>query len=179
GRPIGVKDWHLAQLDVPGAAGGPIRRAASRLAPGLEGLLERRASRASAGAGGWARPARKFVGRLRGALGAEVDPRVLAPDGPPARLEARPDVLILLETHRHAHVASEQADARTVGGRVAAQVEAELLLALRSQLAFKYARPGSGWMNVDHAPRIAEDILTEATRGMPTFIVRHPYRSEE
>lgn len=175
GRPVGVKDWHVAQLHVPGAGGGAVRQVAARLGPALAGLLERSAAAGRAGAGRWARPARKGVARLRDMSSTEVDPRVLAAAGAPARLQARPDVLIVLETHPHRHVASEPADPRTVATRVAAQTRVELLPALRVQASFQYAHPGSGWGSLDQAPRKAEDILAEATRGMPAFIVRHPY----
>ncbi len=167
GRAIVVKDWHLAQLRIPALGARPVRRALAKVAPVLDALTDRLASRRSRRARGATRSAAKALGRLRGKLSVEVD--ATATD------EARPDVLVILETHRESSVTSEPVDPRTVAGRIAAQVEAELLPTLRAQLAFKYAFPGRGWRDVSRAPEMAESILNEATRGLPTYLVRHPY----
>jgi hypothetical protein len=165
GRPVVVKDWHLAQLRLPALGARPVRRALAQAAPILGALSERR--------GAWTRSADKMLRGLRGKLSVELDPRLLGQSQ--AADEARPHVLVILETHRHSSIVSEPVDPRTAASRIAAQVESELMPALRAHVTFKYAFPGRGWRDVGRAPELAESILNDATRGLPTYIVRHPY----
>jgi hypothetical protein len=173
GRPVVVKDWHLAQLRLPALGARPVRRLLAKAAPTLDALSKRLTSRRPEGEGHLILSAAKVLRRLRQELSIELD---LHPEGGamPAAY-ARPDVLIILETHHDQAVVSEPADPRTVANRVAAHVEAELTTALRAQLAFKYAFPRRGWRDVGRAPEVAESILNDATRGMSTYLVRHPY----
>jgi hypothetical protein len=167
GRPIVVKDWHLAQLRLSALGARRVRRALAKATPVLDGLADRLASRRSDRGRGVIRSAAKVIGRLRGKLSVELDAS--------ATDEAGPDVLVILETHRQSTVTSEPVDPRTVASSIAAQIEAELLPTLRAQLAFKYAFGGRGWSDVGRAPEMAEGILKDATRGLPTYLVRHPY----
>jgi hypothetical protein len=164
GRPIGVKDWHMAQLRLPALGDRPLRRTLARAGPALDGLRVR-------SPGGMSGLPAKALGRLRRALSTELPPERLST---PA-VGARPDVLFILETHRHPHVVAEPVDPDGVARRVAAQTEAELLPALRAQLPFKYALPQVGWQNVGRAPELTRAILEEATAGIPAYLVRHPY----
>lgn len=165
GRPVGVKDWHMAQLRLPSLGRRPLRRALARATPAVHAWLERGAP----GAGG--RLAHKALGRLRRGLDVELPPERLAAPV----VDARVDVLIILETHRHASIVAERADPSSAARRVAAQTEGELLPALRGQLAFKYALSDGGWRNVERAPAEARSILDNATHGVPAYLVRHPY----
>ena len=173
GRSIVVKDWHLAQLRIPALDARPVRRALAKAAPILDALSGRVASRRRDRRGGWTRLGGKVLGRLRGKLSVELDPRLMGRSK--TADEARPDVLVILETHRHPSVESESVDPGTAASRIAAQVEAELMPALRAQLSFEYALPGRGWRDVGRAPEVAKSIVNEATRRLPTYVVRHPH----
>lgn len=174
GRPIEVKRWHLAQLALPALGGRPLQRAVARftsaLAARLAGPPGRASGRESAGVG----LAYKVLDRLRTSSNIELDAHLLRAS-PSALAEARPDALMILETHRHPSVVAEQADARTVPSRLAAQTAAELGPALRAHLAFEYAHPGRGWRDVGRTAEVAREALSGATRGVPAFLVRHPY----
>jgi hypothetical protein len=174
GRPIEVKSWHLAQLALPALGGRPLRRAVARVASALAARLSsspgRESGRESAGFG----LAYKVLDRLQTSSITELEAQLLR-SSPSALAEARPDVLIILETHRHPSVVAERADSRTVPSRLAAQLTAEIMPALRAHLAFEYARPGRGWRDVGRAAEVAEEALSGATRGVPTYLVRHPY----
>ena len=41
GRPITLRDWHLAQVDLPRAGVGTVLRTLAKAAPALDGLAER------------------------------------------------------------------------------------------------------------------------------------------
>lgn len=172
GRPIVVKAWHLAQLRIPGLGARPVRRMLARAVPTLDALSEYFVSRRPGGGVTLTRFAGKVLGRLRESS-VLLDPNQVGRSTPAAR--TRTDVLIILETHRRRAVVAEAADPNNVANRIAAQVEAELLPTLRAQLAFKYAFPGRGWADIGRAPEVAEGILGEATRRIPTYVVRHPY----
>ena len=165
GRPVCVKDWHMAQLRLSFLGRIPIRRA-------LAGAVPRLGSRSVGTARGpWTRLATKALGRLRRTLEVEVPCERLTPHP----VEARVDVLILLETHQGRSISAERAPPGSSFRCLAAQTEAELLTALRAQLAFKYAFAGGGWMDVERSLAEARSILEEATLGIPSYRVRHPY----
>lgn len=172
GRPIVGHDWHLPQLSPPTIGGHPVRRAMAKATPTLTSLADRLGNRL--GPGRSARAARKVVARLRRALDVEVSQARLSPGGGVPSL-ARPDALILLETHRDGAIVTRRIDPVTAAERLASQVEAELLPALRTQLAFEYALDGDGWIGIRRAPARAARLLASATRNVPCFIVRHPY----
>lgn len=172
GRPIVGHDWHLPQLSPPTIGGHPVRRAMAKATPTLTSLADRLGNRL--GPGRPARAARKAVARLRRALDVEVSQARLSPGGG-APSVARPDALILLETHRDGVIVTRRIDPVTAAERLASQVEAELLPALRTQLAFEYALEGDGWSGIRRAPARAARLLASATRNVPCFIVRHPY----
>lgn len=165
GRPVGVKDWHMAQLPLAPLGHRPFRRALARAAPALDALADVAPRRPGS------RLATKALGRLRRGLEVELPLERL---GAPA-VDVRVDVLIILETHRHASIVSERAAPESTARRLAAQTGGELLPALRAQLAFTYAGPTGGWKDVGRAPAEARSILEDATRGVPAYLVRHPY----
>lgn len=165
GRPVGVKDWHMAQLPLAPLGRRPFRRALARAAPALDALSD--GARRIPGP----RLAAKALERLRRGLEVELPPERL---GTPA-VDARVDVVIILETHRHASIVAEPVAPGSAARRLAAQTEGELLPALRAQLAFTYALPSGGWKDVGRAPAEARRILEDATRGVPAYLVRHPY----
>jgi hypothetical protein len=174
GRPIEVKRWHLAQLALPALGGRPLGRVVAKgtsaLAARLSSPRGREPGRKSARVG----LAYKALGRLHTSSHIELDAQLLR-SNPSALVEARPDVLIILETHRNSSVLTERADSHAVPSRLAAQMTSELMPALRAHVAFEYARPGRGWKDVGRAPAVARELLSEATRGVPAFLVRHPY----
>lgn len=165
GRPVGVKDWHMAQLPLASLGRRPFRRALARTAPAFDALSD------VAPRGPGFRLAAKALDRLRRGLEVELPLERL---GAPA-VDARVDVLIILETHRHASIVAERAAPESTARRLAAQTEGELLPALRAQLAFTYAVPTGGWKDVGRAPAEARSILEDATRDVPAYLVRHPY----
>lgn len=165
GRPVVVKDWHMAQLRLAPLGRRSFRRVLARAAPIFD------AWPGGAAPGGVSRLATKALGRFRRGLDVEVPPdRISVP-----AVDPRVDVLIILETHRHASIVAERAAPGSTVRRVAAQTEAELLPALRAQLAFKYALPDGGWKDVGQAPAETRSILEDAIRDVPTYLVRHPY----
>jgi hypothetical protein len=163
GRPVGVKAWHMAQLPLACLGPRPFRRTLARAAPAIDALSKVR--------GPGSRLAAKALDRFRRGLEQELP---IARLGPPA-VDAGVDVLIILETHRNASIVAEPAEPGGAARRLAAQTEGELLPSLRAQLAFKYARPDGGWADVGSAPEAARSILKDATLGVPTYLVRHPY----
>lgn len=165
GRPVGVKDWHMAQLPLASLGRRPVRRTLARMAPAFDTWTD------GATRGPALRLAGRAIDRLRRGLELELPPERLG--APPA--DARVDVLVILETHRHASIVAEPAAPGCAARCVAAQTEGELLPALRAQLAFTYAVPGGGWKGVGRAPAEARSILEDSTRGVPTYVVRHPY----
>jgi D-aspartate ligase len=172
GRPIVGHDWHLPQLSPPTIGSHSVRRAVAKATPTLTALADRLADRL--GPGLPARAVRKLVARLRRALDVEVSQTRLSPgSGTPSI--ARPDALILLETHRDDAIVTRRIDPVTAAERLASQVEAELLPALRAQLAFEYALQGDGWSGIRRAPARAARLLASATRNVPCYLVRHPY----
>jgi hypothetical protein len=104
----------------------------------------------------------------------EVDARALASPFEPRGL-ARPDVLVLLETHRHPELIARIADPRTVANHIAAQVDAELAPTLHTHASYAHSSPGHGWREVERAPEMAADIMREAMLAIPTLVVRHPH----
>jgi hypothetical protein len=174
GRPIEVKRWHLAQLALPALGGRPLGRAVAKgtsaLAARLTSPRERAPGRRSARLG----LAYKVLGRFQTSSNIELDVHLLRANAR-ALAEARPDALIILESHHHPSVVAERADSRTVPSRLAAQMTAELMPTLRGHLAFEYARPGRGWKDVGRAPEVAQELLSEAIREVPANLVRHPY----
>jgi hypothetical protein len=173
GRPIEVKNWHLAQLALPAIGERTLRRAVARVSSAPAARLASSLGRASGTARARTRLASKVLARVLSSS-IELDPQRLR-SGTTLTEELRPDVLVLLETHGHSPVVAEPADAHTVPSRLAAQMSAELLPALRALLSFEYARPGRGWRDVGRAPEVALELLSEATRGVPAYLVRHPY----
>ena len=165
GRPVAVKDWHMAQLRLGCIGRRPILRALARVTPWLGSSSDQTAR------GPWTRLATRAVGRARRALEVEVPCDRFA--NPPK--DARLDVLILLETHRLPSIVAEGVAPGSTARRLAAQTERELLVALGDQLAFKYAFPDAGWNEVERCIADARSILEDATLGIPSFRVRHPY----
>lgn len=152
GRPVEVKDWHLARLRLPAAGRRTVRRILAYGSSALNVPFE----------------------RARRALSVELDLADLA-GGTGVASSARPDVLVILETHRSPSVVWEPAEERTVATRVAAQTEVDLIPLLRAQACFKYAQPARGWTDVEEAPGRTLALLRGATRSMSAFVVRHPY----
>lgn len=173
-RPITLRDWHLTQLHLPDAGIGPVRRALAGTWPVLDRIAARVGSDAANGRGSWVGSAHRALGRVRRRLGAQADPGRLAGHGGTLR-EARPDVLVLLETHRDASVAVRRIDPSTAARRLAAVLEVELMPALSAHIAFEYVAPGRGWTGIRAAPGLAARHLREAVAGRPAYMVRHPY----
>jgi len=164
GRPIGVKDWHMVQLRLPAIGARPVRRGLARVTWALN-AMQSRAPRARS-----VIPS-KGLAWFRRRLEVELPlDRLSVP-----AIDVGIDVLIILETHRNRSFVAERTDATSATQRVAAQTDGELLPALRAQLAFKYALPGGGWQGVGRAPEVALDILEDALRTVPAYLVRHPY----
>jgi hypothetical protein len=168
GRPVVVKDWHLAQLPrlraVIGARRGALARASYSVAS-----RRRRRTRS-----GWGRLLDRALTKARGLASVEIH-LASADEDADVHPRARPRVLLLMETHEDERVVAERADPALVAPRLAAHTRAELMAVLRGQLAYEYAHPGTGWQGVDEAPRMAAEILERAVRGIPAWIVRHPY----
>jgi hypothetical protein len=168
GRPVVVKDWHVAQLPslraVIGARRGALARASYAVGSRRGGGSRSR----------WGHVLDRVLTKARGLASVEID-LTSGDDDPDARRRARPRVLLLMETHDDERIVAERADPELVAPRLAAHARAELIAILRGQLAYEYAHPGSGWQGVDEAPRMAAKILEKAVRGIPAWIVRHPY----
>jgi hypothetical protein len=174
GRPVEVKNWHLAQLALPALGGRPLRRAVAKVTSALAARRSLSLGHASGTERAGTRLASKVLDRVLASSSIELDLQRLRSSA--TLTEApRPDVLVILETHGHASVVAELAEAPTVPSRLAAQMTVELMPALRAQLSFEYARPGGGWRDAGRAPHVAQEVLTEATRGVPAYLVRHPY----
>jgi hypothetical protein len=168
GRPVVVKDWHVAQLPRVRAMIGARRGALARAGYAV-------ASRKSTGnRSRWGRLLDRAVSKARGLASVEID-LSSGDEGSDARPRARPRVLLLMETHDDERVVAERVDPALVAPRLAAHARGELLTTLRAQLAYEYAHPGNGWRGVDEATRIAAKIIERAVRGIPAWIVRHPY----
>jgi hypothetical protein len=162
GRPVEAKDWHIAQLGLARGARRWLARSTSTLAP-------RGAGR---GTSTWSRLLDGARERARSLSSTEVD---LSDFGAVGHPRARPHLLLLMETHDADGIEAERADPGSVPQRLAAHVGAELAPVLRSQLAYQYVHAGTGWPDVDGAPRRALRILENAVGNLPTWIVRHPY----
>ena len=172
GRPIVVKDWHVAGPGAPGV--GWLRRAFASGTSRLRAAADRWEGSRNGKGRTSSRVVRKFITHLQGLVSVEVDQSTL--DRTRARrASVTPNALVLLETHQHPSIVFEPIDAGYVADRVAAQVGVELLPALRAHLSFKYAYPGKGWQAVERAPEVARTLLHEATRALPAYVVRHPY----
>jgi hypothetical protein len=168
GRPVVVKDWHVAQLPrlraVIGARRGAFARASFAVGSRRGGGSPSR----------WGHLLDRVLTKARGLASVEID--LASGDGDSeAHPRARPQVLLLMETHDDERIVAERADPELVAPRLAAHARAELIEILRGQVAYEYAHPGSGWQGVDEAPRMAAQILERAVRGIPAWIVRHPY----
>jgi len=168
GRPIVVKDWHVAQLPrvraMIGARRGALARASHVVASRRSG--PRRS--------GWRRLLDRALTKASGLTSVEID-LASGDEGSDVHPRARPRVLLLMETHDDARIVAERADPALVAPRLAAHARAELLSTLRAQLAYEYAHSGNGWQRVDEALPMVEKILERAVRGIPAWIVRHPY----
>jgi hypothetical protein len=168
GRPVVVKDWHVAQLPslrtAIGARHGALARASYAVA----------ARRGGGNRSRWGRLFDRVLTKARGLASVEID-LTSGDEDSDVHPRARPRVLLLMETHDDQRIVAERADPDLVAPRLAAHVRAELIAILRGQLAYEYAHPGSGWQAVDEAPRMAAKILERAVRGIPAWIVRHPY----
>jgi hypothetical protein len=167
GNPVEIKHWHLAQLRLPLLGASRGRRSLARVTYALDKALDRRLSR-------WSRTAHKALRRAGRLASTELDVVELgAPrDG---RARGSPDVLLLLEAHSRDSVAAEPANPVSVPARLTAHVAAELAPALRIQRALDYVSPGAGWRDVHRSPDVAREILESAVRGIPAWLVRHPY----
>ena len=169
GRPLDVKDWHMAQLRLGALGRRPVRRTLAEVASAVDAGFRRVSDGTSPGP--VSRLASRALHRLRRGLSLEVPAEQFSPVAQGARI----DVVILLETHRYASIVAERVTPASGARRLAAQTEGELLPALREHLAFRYAQADGGWADVGRAPARARSILAEATLGLPTYLVRHPY----
>lgn len=168
GRPVHAKDWHIAQLQLACAEVGSAQRA---LARSTYALAPRRGARRGPK---WKRLLEGALDRAGGLSSVEVPLRDLD-DAAQVRPHARPHLLLIMETHDSAEVVAEPADPRSVPTRLAVHVGAELVPTLRSQLAYDYVHPRTGWHDVSSAPSQALALLERAARGIPAWIIRHPY----
>jgi hypothetical protein len=87
--------------------------------------------------------------------------------------QARPEAIVLLETHDRPDVIVERIDTEAAAARIAAALGAEL----RAGLGHKEGRDGRlagrGWLSARRAPGVALRLLREATRWKPCYVVRH------
>jgi hypothetical protein len=168
GRPVQIKDWHIAQLPRIRATVGTTRAALARAG---YAIARRRTANAESS---WGRLAGRALAKARDLLGVERDLNVDV-GGSERRPSARPRLILLMEAHGDERIVAEPADPDSVAARLAAHMQAELVPHLRGQLAYEYANPGQGWRDVDQAPHFVARILERAVRGLPAWIVRHPY----
>jgi hypothetical protein len=168
GRPVQVKDWHLAQLPLPQVPSSGARRA---LARATQAIASPRSGRRGSS---WARFLDGAIARARNLSSVEIELQQLG-GGTEPRPCARPQLLLLMETHDDPRVLAEPADPDSVPARLAAHVGVELGPGLRSQLAYDYVHSGAGWREVYRAPKVALSTLERATRDLPAWIIRHPY----
>jgi hypothetical protein len=166
-RPVHAKDWHIAQLsglrETIGSVRGAFARAGFAVASRRQG---RRTTR-------WSKLVDRALTKARDASSVEIE---LSETGDDRNYRSsRPNLLLLMETHGVERVMAEPADPDSVAPRLAAHARADLIPTLRSQLAYEYAHPDTGWKGVDQAPSMAARILEQAVGGIPAFIVRHPY----
>jgi hypothetical protein len=168
GRPVRIKDWHIAQLPRIRAGVGTTRTALARAG---YAIARRRTTNAESSWGrlvGRAQTKARDLSSIERDLDADVEGSQRCPS-------ARPRLLLLMEGHDDERIVVEPADPDSVAGRLAAHVQAELVPHLRAQLAYDYAHPGRGWRDMDRAPHLVARILEPAVRGLPAWIVRHPY----
>lgn len=170
-RPVRVRDWHVAALPSLRRMVSPGLRALARASRLLDAAAHRLAAREGAAL------SRKLL--LRGVEAvrrrASTDISLTALLGTSGlELRASPDVVLVLERHAREEIEVVPLETDELVARLGATVEAELLSALRMQLALRFAwQPPSSALDASLAA--VGPMLIEALAGKPAFLVRHPW----
>lgn len=173
GQAMSLKERHVAQLSLSGVGVGSVRRTFARAATALEGFAEPVRPAMGNGRGPVTGSAKRMLRRARRRLAVQVSLERL---GRVPGASARPDVVILLETHASSRIAAEQVTPEDAACRLSADVVAELTPALHGVLASAPSPKGNDRVVAREAVETAARLLRQATRLKPCYIVRHPRR---